>query len=160
MSRAVRTEAAAPHASHARGGAGSFGLGRLLRWWLATGTLLLLAIVAFVAISGVAFDFEPLHIAVSGDDFLDGIQVTGLTLGAKALIVAGVLVIVLVVLLVAPLVLVLLFAAVTLAVVASLLGMAIALAVGTAPLWIVGLAVWWNTRRRRRIAAAFQGARQ
>ena len=127
----------------------SFGLGRLLRWWLVTGTLLLVAIVVFVGISGVAFDFHPLHIAISGDDFAGGVHVTGLTAGAKALLVAGAAVVILVALLVAPLILIVMFLAVSVAVVAALLGMAIGLAAATSPVWIVALVVWYIVRRRR-----------
>ena len=131
-----------------------FGLGRLLRWWFVTGTLLLLAILAFVAVSGFVFDFEPLHIVIDGDEFSQGIQITGLTAGAKALLVAGALVVLFIALLVVPLVLVLAFAAISLALVGALLGMGIALAVATSPVWIVVLLVWLVARRRTSLERA------
>ena len=142
--------AAAVRPVAARGRMASFGLGRLLRWWLVIGALLLLAIAVFIAISGVAFDFQPLHIAISGDDFSDGIRITGMTAGAKALLAAAAVVVILVALLIVPLVLLLVFAAVSVGLIAALLGTAIGLAAATSPIWIVGLIVWWLVRRRRR----------
>ena len=145
--------APAAAATVGRRGSSSFGLGRLLRWWLVTGTLLLVAIVVFVGISGVAFDFQPLHIAISGDDFANGVHITGMTAGAKALLVAAAVVVILVALVVAPLVLLAVFLAVTAAVVGTLLGMALAVTFATSPVWIVGLVVWY-VRRRRRLSTA------
>ena len=65
------------------------GFGRLLRWWLATSVVLLLACFVCVAIGVGQFDLEPLHIVIDGDDVTDGLTINGLTDGGRVLLAFG-----------------------------------------------------------------------
>ena len=136
----------------------AIGFARLLRWWLVVGSLLLLACAGFVAISGFAFDFHPLHVVIQGGDIDNGITIEGLTDGGRALLALGALIVVLVLLMLLPLLLALAFVVVSLVlaigIVVPVLTLALALVVTGSPIWLVGGAIWLLARRRAAHAAA------
>ena len=128
------------------------GFGRLLRWWLATSVVVLLACVVCVAIGVSQFDLEPLHIVIDGDDVTNGVMIQGLSLGGQVLLAIGALLVGLLVLLLVPALILLVLAivamALAVALVAPLLGLVVALVAVSSPLWIVGGLVWLIARDR------------
>jgi hypothetical protein len=126
--------------------------GRVLRWWLGISMVLVAACIACVAIGVSEFDFTPLHIVI-GDDASNGVTISGVSEGARALLGAGAVVLALLLLLLLPLLLLLVIGIVAIALVAGvglpLLALAIAFLAVSSPLWMVGLVVWLIVRDRR-----------
>ena len=128
------------------------GAGRLVKWWLLTSLVLVLACIACLAVGLANVDVSPLHIVIDGDDVSHGLSVTGVDTGVKVLLAAGLVMLAMLLLLLVPMVLLLVLGVVALALVAGLgmplLGLALALVVVSSPLWLVGLFVWLIVRRR------------
>jgi hypothetical protein len=128
------------------------GVGRLVKWWLLTSFVLVIACIVCLGIGLANVDVSPLHIVIDGDDVSNGLSIAGVDAGVKVLLAAGLVMLALLLLLLVPMVLLLVVGAVALALVAGLgmplLGLALALVVVSSPLWLVGLLVWLIVRRR------------
>jgi hypothetical protein len=128
------------------------GAGRLVKWWLLTSLVLVVACIASLAIALSSVDVSPLHIVIDGEDVTHGLSIAGVDGGVKLLLGAGLVMLALVLLLLVPMILLLVLGAVVLALVAGLgmplVAVALALAVVSSPLWLTGLLVWLLVRRR------------
>jgi hypothetical protein len=128
------------------------GAGRLVKWWLLTSLVLVLACVVCLSVGLANVDVSPLHIVIDGEDVSHGLSIDGVDAGVKVVLGAGLVMLALLLLLLVPMILLLVLGVVAIALVAGLgmplVGLALALAVVSSPLWLVGLLVWLIVRRR------------
>ena len=125
---------------------------RLLKWWLLSSVVLVIACIVCLAIGLGNVDVSPVHIVIDGDDASTGLSIAGVSAGVKVVLAAGIVMLTLALLLLVPMLLLLILGAVALALIAGLgmplIALALALVVVSSPLWLVGVFVWLIVRRR------------